>query len=293
MRQMARCLKNRIRVAVELARESHGPDVGTQKVLSELWHTNAPDLRGRLISDFGFSVHSQTDEDGILLYLFSVVGTTNRQAVEICAGDGMECNTANLLLNHGWYALLVDGDPSNVEKARRFYAQSKRTQIFPPKVVQAWITRDAVNQLIRDNGFSGEIDLLSLDLDGVDYWIWEAIPVISPRVVGLEYQDILGPDRLWTVPYADDFTAGEHSMTGAMPNFAGASLRAFTKLAHSKGYRLIGVNGYGFNAFFMRNDVGAEQFSEVPVADCFTHPKTIEGMAKRFPLVADMPWVEI
>jgi len=291
--QKAKGVKGRLRVAIELGREPNGADVGTQKALTELWRTNARELRGRPICDFGFSVHSQTDEDGILLYLFSVVGTTNRQAVEICAGDGIECNTANLLLNHGWHALLVDGDPSNVAKARRFYAQSRRTQTFPPKVVQAWITRDAVNQVIRDNDFLGEIDLLSLDLDGVDYWIWEAITAISPRVVVLEYQDILGPDRMWTVPYADDFTAGEHSMTGAMPNFAGASLRAFTKLAHSKGYRLIGVNGYGFNAFFMRNDVGAEQFSEISVEDCFTHPKTLEGMAKRFPLVANMPWVEV
>jgi hypothetical protein len=291
--QKATHLKHRIRIAVELAREPNGPDVGTQKVLSELWRTNARELRGRRISDFGFSAHSQTDEDGILLYLFSIVGTTNQQAIEICAGDGIECNAANLILNHGWHALLVDGDLNNVAKARRFYSQSPRTQIFPPKLMQAWITRGSVNDLIRDSGFSGEIDLLSLDLDGVDYWIWEAITVVSPRVVVLEYQDILGPDRLWTVPYADDFVAREHSMTGAMPNFAGASLRAFTKLAHSKGYRLIGVNGYGFNAFFMRNDVGTEQFAEIPVEDCFTHAKTLEGMEKRFPLVANMPWVEV
>lgn len=262
-------------------------------MLSELWRSNARELRGRPISDFGFSAYSQTDEDGILLYLFSVVGATSRLVVEICAGDGMECNAANLILNHGWHALLVDGEPRHIVTAGQFYARSRRTRIFPPKIVQAWITRDSVNQVIRDGGFSGEIDLLSLDLDGVDYWIWEAITAVSPRVVVLEYQDILGPDRLWTVPYADDFVASAHSMTGAMPNFAGASLGAFTKLAHSKGYRLIGVNRYGYNAFFMRNDVGFEQFPEILVADCFSHPKTLEGMASRFPLVANMPWVEI
>ncbi len=293
MRQRARQVKDRLRVALALAREPNGPDIGSQKALSELWRQHAASLRGRPISDFGFSVYSQTDEDGILLYLFSIIGTTNRQAVEICAGDGIECNAANLVINHGWHALLIDGDPIHVAKGQRFYSRHRLTHIFPPKVVQGWVTRDGVNDLIYSNGFSGDVDLLSLDLDGVDYWIWESITAISPRVVVLEYQDILGPERSWTVPYADDFTAGAHSMTGSMPNFAGASLSAFTKLGKRKGYRLVGVNRYGFNAFYLREDVGVDHFPEVPVGDCFGHPKTRQGMADRFPLVQNMPWVEV
>ena len=85
---------------------------------------------------------------------------------------------------------------------------------------------------------------------GWDYWIWEALTVVTPRIVVLEYQDILGPDRAWTVPYSDTFTASAYSMTGCMPDFAGASLAAFVKLGHAKGYRLVGVNRLGFNAFF-------------------------------------------
>lgn len=243
--------------------------------------------------EHGFSRYSQTDEDGILLYLFAVLGTTSRTAVEICAGDGTECNTANLILNHGWHALLVDGDPANVERSRRFYSRAKQTYVFPPKVVQAWITRASVNDLLVTNGFDGEIDLLSLDLDGVDYWIWEALTVANPRVVVVEYQDILGPDRAWTVPYADDFRADAHSVTNEMPNFAGASLGAFVKLAKSKGYRLVGTNRYGFNAFFVRDDLGQDVLPEIPTAAAFAHPKNIEGMRDRFPLVRDLPWTEL
>src|SRR5262245_52653000 len=189
MSTWVRRLRGQLRVAVELARERLGSVEGVQNALVELWRMNASELRGRRLDEFGLSVTSQTDEDGILLYLFAIVGTTNRRAVEICAGHGMECNTANLVLNHGWHALWVDGDPVLVETGKAFYSRSRRTRVFPPTFVHAWVTRDSVNELLTSNGFVGEIDLLSLDLDGVDYWIWKAITVVEPRVVVLEYND--------------------------------------------------------------------------------------------------------
>ncbi len=273
--------------------DSRAPDVGAQLVLSMAYRTEVNEQLRAPLSEYGFSCYSQTDEDGILLYLFLRIGVTNRRCVEICAGDGIQCNTANLILNHGWHGLLVDGSRENVDRGTRFYAKSPRTYIYPPRFLHAWITRDKVNDLIIDNGFSSGIDLLSLDLDGVDYWIWEGITAIEPRVVVLEYQDILGPERSWTVPYSDGFSASRYSMTESMPNFAGASLRAFVNLGRRKGYRLVGVNRYGFNAFFMRDDIGLEVLPEVDVNECFTHPKNLTGMRDRFPLVAEMPWVEV
>jgi hypothetical protein len=277
------------RVARKLAiRDSRPSEPVAQLQLIQTYRAEA--LEPRRLTDYGFSIYSQTDEDGILLYLFAVLGATNRQCAEICAGDGMECNTANLLINHGWGGLLVDGDEENVQRARAFYATKRETRIYPPLCVQAWVTRDNVNDLLTSNRLAGDIDLLSLDLDGVDYWIWNAITAVSPRVVVVEYQDILGPDRSWTVPYADDFSAARYSMTRGMPNFAGASLRAFTNLAHEKGYRLVGTNRLGFNAFFVRNELGGNLVPEVPVEACFTHPKVQQGMRERFPLVAHAPW---
>ena len=240
--------------------------------------------------DIGFKCYSQSDEDGSLLFLFAVLGTSNKLSVEICAGDGIECNTSNLILNHGWHGLLVDGDKTLVERGKDFYRSSRRTYVYPPKFVCSWITRHVVNDLVTSNGFTGEIDLLSIDLDGIDYWVWEALDVVAPRVVVVEYNDILGPNRDWTVPYSDNFSVPEDLRTDGMPNFAGASLGAFVKLGRRKGYRLVGVNRFGYNAFFIKQGLGDQLLPEIDVEACFTHPKVIEGMRERFPMVKDLPW---
>jgi len=133
--------------------------------------------------DVEFRAFSQNSEDGILLYVFGLIGMGRRRCVEICAGDGIECNTANLIVNHGWSGLLFDGNEELLQRGRAFYSQLGDTFCYPPKLVNSWITRENINDLIKENGFEGPVDLLSLDLDGVDYWIWEAIEVIRPRVV--------------------------------------------------------------------------------------------------------------
>ena len=147
------------------------------------------------LADIGFQCYSQHEEDGILLFIFSLIGTTNKKSVEICAGDGIECNTANLIINHRWIGLLMDGDQNNTETATAFYKKNKNSMYWPPVIRQAWITRENVNELVVTSGFEGDIDLLSLDVDGNDYWIWKAIDVIRPRVVVLEYNHLAGPDR--------------------------------------------------------------------------------------------------
>ena len=245
------------------------PDVAAQLQLKLIYRNLAesedvlPDL-----SEVGFKAFSQTDEDGILLYIYSIIGTVNRKSVEVCAGNGIECNTANLIINHGWHGLLVDGNETLVKHGQNFYQTNPHTYVYPPKFVHAWITRDNINRVIRNNGFEGEIDLLSIDMDGVDYWIWEAIEVIEPRVVVAEYQDIIGPEKALTVPYSDDFYAYEYPTTLGMPNFCGASLPAFTKLAKTKGYRLVGCNRYGYNAFFIRNPICENEIPEISIKEC-------------------------
>jgi hypothetical protein len=245
------------------------------------------------LSDVGFKVLSQTDEDGILLYIFSVIGTHNKTSVEICAGNGIECNSSNLIIHHGWSGLLVDGNENLVKQGREFYRRNRYTYVYPPTFANAWITRANVNDVVRSNGFEGEIDLLSIDMDGMDYWIWEALDVVQPRVVVVEYQDMIGPERAVTVPYRDDFNAYAYPVTQGMPNFCGASLPAFTKLAKKRGYRLVGCNQYGYNAFFIRNPLGENQIPEIPIENCFRHPKVLWGMKERLPTTLDFPWVEV
>jgi hypothetical protein len=174
------------------------------------------------------------------------------RSVEICAGDGTECNTANFLLNHRWTGLLVDGNPENVRRARHFYRTRAETKHWPPDIIEAWLTRENLNSIILNAGYSGVIDLLSLDVDGMDYWLWEALHVVKPRVVVLEYNHLLGPTASLSVPYRPDFIA---ELTEYGSDYAGASLQAFIGLGRRKGYRFIGTNSIGTNAFFIKSDV--------------------------------------
>jgi hypothetical protein len=241
------------------------------------------------LNGVGFRVNSEFEEDGILLYIFSIIGTTNKCVVEICAGDGVECMAANLIINHGWRGLLFDGDKGLVEAGIRFYSQNKSTFIHPPILKQAWITRENIDQLIAENGFKGEIDLLSLDIDGNDYYLMEAINVIRPRVVICETNNVIPGNLALTIPYKDDFIKGEdlHS------DFSSVSLLAMTKLLNAKGYRLIGSHRYGFNAIFMLNEIGKDYFPEVSVesvhSDTYTKLRTETAWSE----VKDLPWVEI
>ena len=242
------------------------------------------------LSEAGFRCYSQNDEDGVLLYVFTLIGTASKSAVEIGAGDGFQCNTANLLLNHGWNGLLVDGHRGNVRFAQRFYRWDLRTRRSPPQVVHAWVTAENINQVIRDNGYSGEIDLLSIDVDGNDYWIWQAIGCIQPRVVMIECNDLWGAERAVTTPYDPAFTT---TLTDYGSETAGASLPALVKLGRSKGYRLIGSEKFGFNAVFMRAGVGEAVFPEVAAKQCLQHPRSLFLQRNRRPDAGGQKWIDV
>ncbi len=211
-----------------------------------------------------FRVHSQNGEDGILLYIFALLGNPTKRCVEICAGDGIECNTANLIVNHGWRGFLIDGRESNIQTAKEFYGADRSTLWFPPAIKLAWVTAENVNDLLKKRGFTGQVDLLSLDLDGIDYWIWKALDVVSPRVVVTEFNWGWGPDESVTVPYDPAFRIDKQ--------YFGASLAAYAKLAREKGYRLVGCQRWGFNAFFVQSGVGEDVLPEVSPAECFDTP---------------------
>lgn len=262
-----------------------------QKALFETYRSNAE--RGSTPpawKDLGFRVHSQHEEDGYLLFLFAVLGFTNRRVLEICCGSGDESNTANLIVNHRCDGLLFEGSKELAERAKAFYASHPDTRYWPPKVVHDWITAGNVDALIQQGGFSGEIDLLSIDIDGIDYWLWKAISAISPRVVVAEINHLWGPRRSVTVPYADDFKA---VFTKHGSDYAGASIAAFNKLAASKRYRLVGANAFATNAFFVRNDLVHPWLPEVPPESLFWHPRTEFGQTVRQIGIKDMAWEEV
>jgi hypothetical protein len=196
-----------------------------------------------------FRLLSQNQEDGILWALFQQIGVTSKRFVELGSGASGG-NAAMLAGEFGWTGLLVEGDKGKVEYAGRRFPRTT--------AVCAWITPESVNALLEQHGYTGEVDLLSVDIDGNDYWVWKAITVCTPRVVMLEYNSMFGPEKAVSVPYDPKFSRRDHRFC-----YYGASLSAMTRLSASKGYRLVAVEPTGVNAFFLRHDVAPE----IPVCD--------------------------
>ncbi len=190
-----------------------------------------------------FRISSQNQEDGLTLALLHEARPTSRRFFEI--GAGLSGGNGGFLASEwGWAGLMVDGHQEHMKQVGRRFPTTT--------AVAAWITRENINALITEHGYAGEVDLFSLDLDGNDYWIWDAVSVSSPRVLILEYNSIFGPERSVTVPYDPQFDRHRHHSM-----YFGASLTALTRLSARKGYRLVAVEPAGVNAFFLRNDVAA------------------------------------
>jgi hypothetical protein len=218
------------------------------------------------LNDTGFRIFSQNDEDGILLFIFSVICTKNKMFIEIGTGDGIECNCANLAINLGWHGIFIDGNEKALDVGKKIYGIHPDTRIFPPLFKAALVNRENINKIISDAGFKGEVDFLSIDIDGMDYWIWEAINCVDPRLVAVEINGKFGT-RSIAVPYDPNWLYDSEKY----PHYHGASLTAFNKLANQKGYRLIGTNRFGFNAFFLRNDICPDILPKVSAESCRTH----------------------
>ena len=218
------------------------------------------------IWDTGFRIFSQFDEDGIIVFLLGVVGIGPGKFVDVGGADGISgSNCANLALNFGFHGLFIDGNRGSIERGKEFYENHPDTFLYPPRFIHAIVKRSNINQIIRGAGFEGEIDLLSIDIDGNDYWIWDAIECISPRIVVIETNVKFGMHSI-VVPYDEDYM-----YPGLHPQYLGASPVAMTKLARKLGYRLVGANRFGFNAFYIRNDLGKDLISEIEASELLKH----------------------
>ena len=191
-----------------------------------------------------FRLHSQNQEDGLLWALFQHAGVTTRRFVELGSGSSGG-NAAMFAGELGWTGLIVEGDAGKAGVAKRKFPRAA--------AVCAWITPESVNELLTQHGYTGEVDLFSLDIDGNDYWVWKAMNACSPRVVVLEYNSMFGPDRAVTIPYDPTFSRRDHRFC-----YFGASLAALTRVSAQKGYRLVAVEPTGVNAFFLRSDVAPD-----------------------------------
>ncbi|MEW5984271.1 MAG: hypothetical protein AB1806_18115 [Acidobacteriota bacterium] len=196
------------------------------------------------------SVTSQREEDGISWAIFQHAGATTRRFIDI--GSGMNGGISGFYAREcGWSGLMIDAKEAHVAVLKDRFSPTRVTSIA------ALVTRDNVNGLVVDAGFDGEVDLLSIDVDGMDYWIWHALTASSPRLVVIEYNALFGFRRAVTLPYEAMFDRTQ--LSGALrKRYYGASLPALMALAAKKGYRLVTVEPNALNAFFLRDDVAPD-----------------------------------
>jgi hypothetical protein len=225
-------------------------------------------IMGRLVpdqpaslADTEFTVFSQFGEDGIIQFLVQRVPIERRVFVEFGVEDYREANTRFLLVNDAWQGVIADAGTAH----RRFLENSRliwRTTVDP---ITAFIDRENVNDVIR-RGVTGPIGLLSIDIDGNDYWILEAIDCVSPQILVVEYNSLFGPERAVTIPYDPAFRRGEKHYSHL---YWGASLAALTQAAARKGLALVAGNRAGNNAFFVRREALGD-IPERTVASCWS-----------------------
>jgi hypothetical protein len=209
----------------------------------------------------GFRVYYEYEEDGIILYVLSLIEKKMRRVVEMCCGSANVCMASNLIIHHGFDGYLFDGSQKNVTLAKRFFRSKKDCRLVPPVLTHGWITAENVNDLLTGSGCAGEVDLLSLDIDGNEYWIWNAIKAINPRLLVLETNISIPSDKSLTIEYQADFDSTWPKV--GVENFhRGASLLAIQRLCKRRGYRMIGAHRHGFNVFFLRDDEGVGFFPE-------------------------------
>jgi len=252
-------IKN-IQTTISLLQESIG-----RLELRQLESLNSDELRRN-----EFRVFSQWGEDGILQFLIRHLCIDNKIFVEFGVQDYKEANTRFLLVNDNWSGLLIEGQAKYVDAIRQDSIYWKHNL----KVENSFITKENINEILLKNGVKGDIGLLSVDVDGNDYWIWKEVNCISPAIVVCEYNYRFGSEKSVTVPYVPNFvrSTAHHSMI-----YYGASLKAMVSLAKEKGYAFVGCNQAGNNAFFIRKDIKPCSIAELTLQEGFVRGKYRES----------------
>ena len=263
-------------------------------------------VRSRTVDDIReaeFTVYSQFGEDGILQYLIANLPGIPHLLVEIGVQDYEECNSRYLVSADNWSGLVVDSGTAHIETIDDLGLRWR----FGLQARSVWVTRDNVVQIIHEAGCADELGLLSLDIDGNDYWVLESLisgpSHISPTIVVVEYNSIFGPDRAVSVPYREDF---DRAQAHSSHLYYGASLAAFHHVLTAQGYRLTGSNSAGNNAFFVRTDAVAGSAlpnltpAEAYVRSVFREARDSEGHlllidphTDGVTLIADLPLVDV
>jgi hypothetical protein len=267
---------------------------GIQEALGRIEKRQAENLN--LTNASEFKVYSQWGEDGIIQKLIESIELTAQIFIEFGVETYTESNTRFLLVNNNWSGLVIDGDQKNIN----FIKSDPIYWKYNLKADCAFITCENINQLIVRNGLSGDIGLLSVDIDGNDYWVWNAIDTINPCIVVCEYNSLWGFNDAVSTPYDAGFIRSYKHHSNL---YYGASIKALNDLAIAKGYTLVSGNSSGNNVFFVRNDLlgnlKAVDIQDAWVQSQFRESRDQKGeltyldFDKRRALVSDMPLIDV
>jgi hypothetical protein len=248
------------------------------------------------LGDIEFRVFSQWGEDGIIEWLCQKLPNIPRSFVEFGVENFTEANARFLLEHRSWRGLVMDGNATYMSSLRQqaLYWRHDLT------ATAAFITADNINQIITENGFVGELGILSIDIDGNDYWVLEAVDCVDPAIIICEINGVFGDLKSFTIPYRPDFQRMDAHYSG---QYFGCSLGAAKLLCERKGYTFIGTNTNGVNSFFVRNDIAAPIVASLREIRAWAprHRDSrnmggelnfLRGVG-RYELIADMPVVDL
>ncbi|MEQ8384399.1 MAG: hypothetical protein RH949_18770 [Coleofasciculus sp. A1-SPW-01] len=241
-----------------------------QEAVGRIEKRQLQSLDSHCINANEFRVFSQWGEDGIIQFLIDKIKVEHKIFVEFGVQNYTESNTRFLSMNNNWSGLLIDNNEANINYIKKdpIYWQ------YNLKAIQAFITQSNINTIIKENGLTGNIGLLSIDIDGNDYWIWEAINIVNPAIVIIEYNHRFGKDIAVTIPYKENFVRSQMHSSNI---YFGASLKALYLLAQKKGYAFVGCNSAGNNAFFVRKDLKPDSIREMSIEEGYVAGKFRES----------------
>lgn len=251
----------------------------------------------KCLNDAEFQVYSQWGEDGIIQWLLKKIPIVNNTFIEFGVEDYTEANTLFLLKNNNWSGMVIDGSKEAIERVREKNWYWK----YDLKAVASFITRENIESVLAESGFDRDLGLLSVDIDGNDWWVLKNINNYSPRILICEYNAVFGYDKSVTIPYAEDFYRTNAHYSNL---YWGASYRALKELAEQKGYVFVGTNSNANNMFFVRKDLVSYidyDLEKIPLYEQkYRESRDEEGnitlistLSKKREVIKDMPLYDI
>ncbi|MFT5113696.1 MAG: hypothetical protein ACI8P9_003027 [Parasphingorhabdus sp.] len=242
------------------------------------------------INNYAYRVFSQHREDGIIDHLLQQVPDRTGKFIEFGFSPS-QCNCINLLINYKYQGLFMDSNASNCEIAEGVLP---RFNIPGTMIQQAFLDLTNINPLISKANLGDTVDVLSIDVDGNDYWFWESIET-DANVVVVEYNGSFGAERAISVPYNAEFDRYKAHSSGF---YHGASLKALACLGEQKGMALVGTDVSGVNAFFIKRKFLSANLLEMDVSQAFrpnrgrTKYKKL-SQPEQFACIEHLPYTEI